>query len=88
MSDATELAHETHTGLTTRQKENLWRGIIFGVLALLGVIFFVPFYWMIVQATHTSGDPPASAAALVRRQGTPELRRAARDHPVLAKLSQ
>jgi len=56
MSDATELAHETHTGLTTRQKENLWRGIIFGVLALLGVIFFVPFYWMIVQATHTSKE--------------------------------
>lgn len=44
------------TGLGTRQKENLWRGIIFSVLVLLGVVFFVPFYWMIVQATHTSKE--------------------------------
>lgn len=42
--------------LDTRQKENLWRGIIFSVLVVLGVVFFVPFYWMIVQATHTSKE--------------------------------
>ena len=46
----------TQSGLSTRQKENLWRGIIFTVLAVLGVVFFVPFYWMIVQATHTSKE--------------------------------
>jgi multiple sugar transport system permease protein len=48
--------NQSSTGLGTRQKENLWRGIIFSVLVLLGVVFFVPFYWMIVQATHTSKE--------------------------------
>lgn len=42
--------------MDTLQKQKLSRGVIFGVLILLGVIFFVPFYWMIVQATHTSKE--------------------------------
>ena len=31
-----------------------WRAAIHLLLAILGVLFFFPFYWMFVQSTHTS----------------------------------
>ncbi len=42
--------------MNTLRRQRFSRAVAFTALTIIGIVFFLPFYWMVIQATHTSKE--------------------------------